>query len=77
MLEQLQRGEVSNPPAYGAKIAQLILSDEELFKTWQNDLVTMSSRIRSMRQALYDNLISHGTLSLVNKRMQPSIECPD
>ena len=60
MLENLQRVEVSNPPAYGAKIAQLILSDEELFSTWKEDLVTMSSRIRSMRWALYDQLNAHG-----------------
>ncbi|KAI8651739.1 Aspartate aminotransferase [Fusarium keratoplasticum] len=61
MLENLQRVEVSNPPAYGAKIAQLILSDEELFSTWKEDLVTMSSRIRSMRWALYDQLNAHAT----------------
>lgn len=60
MLEKLQRVEVSNPPAYGAKIAQLILSDEELFSTWKEDLVTMSGRIRSMRWALYDQLNAHG-----------------
>lgn len=60
MLEQLQRSEVSNPPAYGAKIAELILSDTDLFATWQEDLVTMSSRIRDMRQTLYDHLLAKG-----------------
>jgi aspartate aminotransferase len=60
MLEKLQRVELLNPPAHGAKIAQLMLSDEELFSAWKEDLVTMSSRIRSMRWALYDQLNAHG-----------------
>ncbi|KAH7252954.1 pyridoxal phosphate-dependent transferase [Fusarium solani] len=62
MLEKLQRVELLNPPAHGAKIAQLMLSDEELFSAWKEDLVTMSSRIRSMRWALYDQLNAHGIM---------------
>ncbi|KAJ5206498.1 aminotransferase [Penicillium cf. griseofulvum] len=58
MLEMLQRSEVSNPPAYGAKIASTILADDTLRQTWHDDLVTMSSRIRSMRTELYDSLVT-------------------
>ncbi|KAJ5448526.1 aminotransferase [Penicillium cf. griseofulvum] len=42
MLEMLQRSEVSNPR----------------HMTWHDDLVTMSSRIRSMRTELYDSLVT-------------------
>jgi aspartate aminotransferase len=61
MLEMLQRSEVSNPPAYGAKVARTILADATLREAWQDDLVTMSSRIRSMRSELYESLVSSGT----------------
>lgn len=60
MLEMLQRSEVSNPPAYGAKIANTILSTTTLRQAWYDDLITMSDRIRSMRKALYDELVSTG-----------------
>jgi aspartate aminotransferase len=48
----LQRSEISNPPAYGARIAGLILNDETLFKEWEEDLNTMAGRIIAMRKAL-------------------------
>ncbi|KAK2735874.1 hypothetical protein FQN57_001080 [Myotisia sp. PD_48] len=53
---ELQRGEISTPPAYGARIAATILSDPVLVEEWKKDLITMSSRIKSMRRALYDEL---------------------
>lgn len=56
MLEMLQRSEVSNPPAFGAKIASEVLNTEELRQMWFADMVTMSQRIRLMRRALYDKL---------------------
>lgn len=52
----LQRSEISNPPAYGAKIASLILNDDRLFQEWESNLRTMSGRIKDMRQALRDQL---------------------
>ena len=61
MLEMLQRSEISNPPAYGAKIASNILKNDDLRHAWYADLKTMSERIRSMRKMLYEGLISHGT----------------
>ncbi|PYI03157.1 aromatic-amino-acid aminotransferase [Aspergillus sclerotiicarbonarius CBS 121057] len=59
-LEMLQRSEVSNPPAYGAKIAATVLSNRELKDLWYKDLETMSGRIRAMRVALYNSLNKYG-----------------
>lgn len=55
-LTLLQRSEISNPPAYGARIASLILNDPELFKEWQANLRTMAGRIIDMRKALRSKL---------------------
>jgi aspartate aminotransferase, cytoplasmic len=52
----LQRSEISNPPAYGAKIASIVLNDKQLFSEWEEDLRTMSGRIMQMRKALKANL---------------------
>ena len=52
----LQRSEISNPPAYGARIASLVLNDPELFQEWEANLRTMSGRIKDMRAALRDHL---------------------
>ncbi|KAI1005964.1 Aspartate aminotransferase, cytoplasmic [Podosphaera aphanis] len=51
-LTVLQRSEISNPPAYGARIADLILNDPILFEEWQDNLRTMSGRIIAMRKTL-------------------------
>ncbi|KAI4143067.1 MAG: hypothetical protein L6R39_004718 [Caloplaca ligustica] len=52
----LQRSEISNPPAYGARIASLILNDPDLFEEWEANLRTMSGRIIDMRTALRSKL---------------------
>jgi aspartate aminotransferase len=57
----LQRSEISNPPAYGARIASLVLNDETLFKEWEEDLRTMAGRIIDMRKALRSKLEALGT----------------
>lgn len=57
----LQRSEISNPPAYGARIASIVLNDEALFKEWEENLRTMSGRIIDMRNALRAKLESLGT----------------
>lgn len=49
---KITRSELSNPPAYGSKVAALVLSDPVLRKQWEKDLVTMSSRIGAMRKEL-------------------------
>lgn len=63
MLEMLQRSEVSNPPAFGAKIASEVLNNHELRQMWYADMISMSGRIRSMRWALYQELVSLGECS--------------
>ncbi|KAG9242557.1 pyridoxal phosphate-dependent transferase [Calycina marina] len=57
----LQRSEISNPPAYGARIASLILNDTKLFAEWEENLRTMSGRIINMRKALRSKLEELGT----------------
>jgi aspartate aminotransferase len=52
----LQRSEISNPPAYGARIASKVLNDKALFAQWEADLRTMSGRIIEMRKALRSKL---------------------
>ena len=52
----LQRSEISNPPAYGARIASLILNDKALFAEWEENLRTMAGRIKDMRKALRSRL---------------------
>lgn len=60
-LALLSRAEISNPPAYGARIVSRTLNNPDLFQEWVNDLDTMSSRIKTMRSALRDNLVRLGT----------------
>lgn len=60
-LARLQRGHISQPPTRGAKIAATILTSPSLFQEWQFDLREMSGRIRNMRHALHDQLLSLGT----------------
>lgn len=57
----LQRSEISNPPAYGARIASLVLNDEKLFAEWEEDLRTMSGRVIEMRKGLRERLEKKGT----------------
>ncbi|KAL2834266.1 pyridoxal phosphate-dependent transferase [Aspergillus cavernicola] len=56
VLESLQRSEISNPPAFGAKIAETILANEKLRRLWFEDLRTMSGRIQEMRRVLFEGL---------------------
>ncbi|KAI4662590.1 uncharacterized protein J4E79_004881 [Alternaria viburni] len=57
----LQRSEISNPPAYGARIASTVLNDPQLFAEWEDNLRTMSGRIKEMRKALRSKLENMGT----------------
>ncbi|KAH0555804.1 Aspartate aminotransferase, cytoplasmic, partial [Trichoglossum hirsutum] len=57
----LQRSEISNPPAYGARIASAILNDKALFSEWEDNLRTMSGRIIDMRKTLRRKLEEMGT----------------
>lgn len=55
---QLIRGEYSMGPVAGCYIVKRVLSDETLTAEWHENLKVMSSRIKSMRKALYDELRS-------------------
>jgi len=55
-LEILQRSEISNPPAYGSRIVDLVLNDKQLYAEWNDNLGTMSGRIIEMRKRLFDKL---------------------
>lgn len=56
-LSQLQRAEISNPPAFGARIVGRTVNNPDLFEDWLRDLDTMSKRIILMRNALKDKLV--------------------
>lgn len=60
-LNFIVRSEISNCPSYGAKIVAKVLTTPELYKQWEQDLVTMSSRILQMRKELVDELTRLGT----------------
>ena len=52
----IARTTYSNPPAFGASVAHLVLSEPALREQWKAELVEMSSRIKSMRQALKSSI---------------------
>ncbi|RHZ81187.1 hypothetical protein Glove_123g209 [Diversispora epigaea] len=60
-LAKLQRSEISNPPAHGARIVNLVLNDPVLYAEWVDNLKTMSFRIQEMRRRLFDKLTALGT----------------
>ncbi|SCU94554.1 LADA_0G09274g1_1 [Lachancea dasiensis] len=60
-LAKITRSELSNPPAYGAKIVATVLNTPELTNQWHSDMVTMSSRIIKMRHELRDHLVKLNT----------------
>ncbi|KAI9482533.1 aspartate aminotransferase [Zychaea mexicana] len=60
-IEKLQRSEISNPPAYGSRIVDIVLNDPALYAEWKENLKYMSNRIISMRKQLYARLVELGT----------------
>lgn len=57
----LLRSEISMAPKYGSTVVKTVLKSEKLTAQWMEDLAEMSSRIKTMRGALYDELIRLGT----------------
>ncbi|KAJ5456465.1 hypothetical protein N7530_011739 [Penicillium desertorum] len=53
----LIRGEFSMGPRVGCSIVKKVLTNEELTADWHQDLQVMSSRIKTMRKALYNELV--------------------
>jgi aspartate aminotransferase len=57
----IQRSEISNPPAYGARVGDIVLNDPALFAEWKQNLETMAGRIILMRKLLVEKLKELGT----------------
>lgn len=55
-LSVVQRSEISNPPAFGARIVTMLLNDEKMWGQWQADVTTMAERIITMRNSLHSLL---------------------
>ncbi|KAK0552507.1 Aspartate aminotransferase, cytoplasmic [Tilletia horrida] len=55
-LSVIQRSEISNPPAFGARIVSMILNDVTLWNQWRVDVKAMAWRIIDMRQRLFEIL---------------------
>lgn len=55
-LTTVVRSIYSNPPAHGARIAAAILNNKALNDEWKENLKTMSNRMNSMRELLYQKL---------------------
>ena len=51
-LKQIARPIYSNPPINGARLVDIVLSDERLTKMWHDDLIMMSKRMMDMRTGL-------------------------
>ena len=50
----------SNPPTHGAAMVTKVLGDPGLRAVWEDELAGMRQRVKAMRQALVDGLVSHG-----------------
>jgi len=59
-LKQIARPIYSNPPIHGARIVDIVLSDEKLTSMWHDDLKLMSGRINEMRSKLVEGLTTCG-----------------
>ncbi|CAO1616984.1 unnamed protein product [Parajaminaea phylloscopi] len=55
-LSVIQRSEISNPPAFGARVVTMLLNDEGLWAQWQADVKEMAGRIITMRKSLHELL---------------------
>jgi len=57
----LIRPSYSNPPLFGARVAQTILTNPELKNLWEKEVKVMADRIISMRTQLVSNLKQLGS----------------
>ena len=60
-MKTIIRRTYSNPPRHGAKIAAAIMNVPEKRQQWLDELVTVTSRITKMREALRKHLEDMGT----------------
>lgn len=55
-LKIIVRPMYSNPPLHGARVANTILSNTDLYAQWESDVKGMANRIIGMREKLYNTL---------------------
>jgi aspartate aminotransferase len=60
-LKILIRPMYSNPPLYGARVVDTVLSDPQLVKQWELDLQAMADRMNGVRRSLVDKLAENGS----------------
>ena len=56
-LRVCSRALYSTCPAFGARIVASVLGDEKINRQWENDCMTMATRLNDVRQDLYTKLI--------------------
>ncbi|KAH9597346.1 Aminotransferase [Trypanosoma melophagium] len=61
LLESVARSLYSTPPAHGARVAHLVMSDPELRREWEEELRSMANRVQEMRQDVLNGLKKRGT----------------
>ena len=61
VLKKISRAEITACPGFGAKIVAAIVQTPELKEQWHQDMKTMSSHLRDLRQRLHDALVKNGT----------------
>lgn len=59
-IKYLVRGNYSNPPIFGARIASTILQSAELIEEWKIELKNMHDRVEEMRHAFIAQLLIKG-----------------
>jgi len=60
-LANIGRREYSNPPKFGAYLADIVMSDEQMNKDWKEELKSMADRIKNMRMKLINKLKELGS----------------
>ena len=56
-MNPIARGMYANPPCYGAKIVETILTNPELTNEWKKNVKTMADRMTATRTELKDMLV--------------------
>ncbi|VVB10732.1 unnamed protein product [Arabis nemorensis] len=57
-LKRIARPMYSNPPVHGARIVANVVGDATMFNEWKAEMEMMAGRIKTVRQELYDSLVS-------------------
>ncbi|GAP90436.1 putative aspartate aminotransferase [Rosellinia necatrix] len=61
LLRTISRAQISSAPGFSAKVIAMIWKTPELRGKWYDDLRTMTTRLRYMRERLYDELTRRNT----------------